>query len=105
MEIWPEITLLLSQSHKYGLSSNFRSKTLSLRKVENKQANFSNIEIFETSSLTYIHIYISFNLLLNNFKNKITGYHVNEKLVSLSPIIVPLSLRNCSVKLERKLVR
>lgn len=103
MQIWPEITLLLSQSHKYGLSSNFRSKTLSLRKVENKQANFSNIEIFETSSLTYIHIYISFNLL-NNFKNKITGYHV-EELVSLSPIIVPLSLCNCSVKLERKLVR
>lgn len=103
MQIWPEITLLLSQSHKYGLSSNFRSKTLSLRKVENKQANFSNIEIFETSSL--IHIYISFNLLLNNFKNKITGYHVNEELVSLSPIIVPLSLCNCSVKLERKLVR
>lgn len=104
MQIWPEITLLLSQSHKYGISSNFRSKTLSPRKVENKQANFSNIEIFETSSLTYIHIYISFNLLLNNFKNKITGYHV-EELVSLSPIIVPLSLCNCSVKLERKLVR
>lgn len=104
MQIWPEITLLLFQSHKYRLSSNFRSKTLSLRKVENKQANFSNIEIFKTSSLTYIHIYISFNLLLNNFKNKITGYHV-EELVSLSPIIVPLSLCNCSVKLERKLVR
>lgn len=56
-KIWPEITLLLSQSHKYGLSSNFTLKSLSLRKVENKRANFSNIEIFKTSSLIYIYTY------------------------------------------------